>query len=712
MDERETRSAAFTRPPEREVPVAGGAATLTLVEEVRHLAVSRVEDRLAHFFAHSESALLDLADKALNNRDQRLAFEALRVVSLQRKPLDARFREEFASGLTPASKATARARATQYLDDDLSLKDQDTVEETIAMSNIEVRAEGLCRRQLWELGRRFGWLIENRGPVIAPEGLWPAALCRAFRTAVDERNTELAIRLLIFQVFDKLCMRSLAPFYDELLQLLIERGVWARSSEIPRREPGSRSSVRAAPPAARPPGAGLQRDGDAPGDGRATGGSSGHPGIGIANDARYEVDARTMSMLNQVGDYHGGGARPAAYTDANLALDLCTMAQGQPVPGWTMEAAGAAAQRVSLVGQLFNELLDEPNLPPDFMEQLDPLRFAVIKSALGDPAFFTDATHPVRQLVNEVALLASIAKTLGSGADRRIETLASQIQSQFEQPAERARQASERAQRISYEQVEQFVAQQVEQVKARRWAIIARVRETVSAELKLRTAGVEIPGSMQPLLSGGWAVIMAFRLTHDGMGSAPWLDGVQLLESILDLLGSGITPEREADHRHLNAELRRLLVEARVDSAKIDAMLAGFEQTLAAVTERRRGAAESEAGAGTAERKTEPAAPLSTVYITNVGQDLLLDLLMVPGRWFQLLDRSRDERRWLKYVGRSKNDEARLVFTEFNGRNPLEVSAEELIEDLIAHRSEPIDAPPACLQALDAAIAKREREAA
>lgn len=61
---------------------------------------------------------------------------------------------------------------------------------------------------------------------------------------------------------------------------------------------------------------------------------------------------------------------------------------------------------IDVVGSLFDQILSDPNVPPQMARLIARLQLPVLRVALGDETFFSSRRHPVRQFVNRMASLA------------------------------------------------------------------------------------------------------------------------------------------------------------------------------------------------------------------------------------------------------------------------------------------------------------------
>lgn len=514
------------------------AATLALVDELKALAADTLGRGIERMFDGADDMLFEMARRATNNKDQRIYFDTMRVVRLGRPKIGKIFREEIARGFAPDQPKDDGADTADLTFEDLSLQEAKSLEESIAISTMATKAENLYAHLLFEIGRRIDWLTKEKGARISPAALAPATISSAFRRSAEALDVEFDIELVIFKLFDRLVISDLGELYNRVLRFCEQNGVKAAAITAP--------APRPAGPAGMVGGGGAMPAEGATGAYDGAGMASAmQPGYGFVQPPM--MDAATLNALRSLGSrglaqIPAGANAPGYYSDVQLGADLATAASGQIVPGWEAPRAYAYVQRAGAVGQMFNELMQDPTLPAPLKPRFDQLRFSVIKSALHDASFFADRNHPVRGLMSELTTLAAGARASGMEALRRIEELVGQIQSQFDVAAEDVRSQTALPGPVDDKTLEQFFAQQKEDARQRRQAIIERTRRVVAEELQLHTLSRNVPEPVWPLLNSGWAPLAALRLLKQGAGSDGWREAMDLLSRILD----SIDPRRPA----------------------------------------------------------------------------------------------------------------------------------------------------------------------
>ncbi len=692
--------------------------TLKLIDELKELSQTVLSQRINRLFDGADDMLFEMAGRASNNREQGFIFDAMRIVRLNREKIRQAFLHEVVARFAPESVVNKSTEDAEEISiDEMTLQGSQSVEKTIAISNMTTKAEELYKQQLWELGRRINALIRDLRAPLSPQALTPASICEAFDVATSVLDVEFEIHLVIYKLFDRLVIVELFDLYSKILRFLDQAGVQVdkvrgtvsatpktRPSEIP--APTAPGAEAMTPPPMPHIGAGMQQQ---PSFGGASGHQPGHypyAGGGPAHPMP-SLDPQTLHLLDKLGGSRRQPMRGEAYTDQHLASDIASAALGRIVPGWDEPHAIAYVQRASAVGQMFNQILSDPHLPVDVKPQFDQLRFSVIKTALRDVSFFANPSHPVRGLVNELATLAATARASSMNTMHRIEELVGQIQQQFDVAASAVRAPSVPQRPIQNEDVEKFLAQQLAQSETRRQAIISKVRRVVAEELYLHTMDRKIPESAKPLLNSGWAPMMAVRLLRHGMDSEQWGSGLELLKRILatvDLRSDIPTSRTERDA--LSAELQKNFSAVNMADQRITELLTNLEQA-----QEETDVARIMAKSIIPRSDVIPPHPLASELapFPPLGQQAqaveesaetekhdaarVLELLVVPGTWFRVYDHEGENTRWLKMVAYYPNRDV-IAFAEFNGKNTLLLKTSVLMDDLIAGRVEPLDASP------------------
>lgn len=673
-----------TFPGGQATPSPGAAPRIPpVIEGLAACARAHLSESLRKMFESADDVLFEMSEKARHNDEQRLYFDVMRLLRIEQPKIAQRFLDDIAGSLLAPPRQEAGSVEIDF--EHLALKPTEALEESIAISNMEAKADGLFREQIWEIDRRLDGLIRAQKLALSAQCLAPAAVCAAFRHAVEPLDIAFDTKLVVYKLFDRAVIRSLGEFYAQVLAWLEANNVKAMT-RAPAVEPS-----RWTPAAATID--------------RATLDALRH--LGEPAPAHYP--GPLSAALGQYGA--PSDSAPGQYSDAALAAELASTLGGPSASDW----AQAATQRLALVGRLFADILGDPNVPATLKPSLEQLRFPVIKTALSDATFFTNPQHPVRSLVHEVATMVAASRAMDNDAQREVEALVREVREQFELGAETAGAALRESAPVNRPDIEGFLSQIETQARVRREAILGKVRRIVAEEMTLRTVGREVPSTVWPLLNAGWAPLMCVRLLRYGVRSTAWNEGLSRLDETL----WGLTAANDADgadwQKRRDALIEALATDLRkvgMAEAKCQTLINGLRDAYRECDRQAVAAREAAASAsfeasphGRAEDgdtaapandarpaspapATPPDAPVSARELRR-----LLDLLCAPGAWFRVYDAERRRTRWLKVSSFHPQFDA-IAFAEFDGAEALQLRLRNLVEDLRAGRSEPINPDP------------------
>lgn len=192
-------------------------------------------------FDCADDTLFDWARRAIGD-DQTRCMSLMRVLRVRKPDVVDHFFSSFSEKFD-ASVVRNKTQKNNFIGE-LSMQSTEELEESIAVSNMTARAEGLFRDQLFELGRRLEWAKLNRGESIERAAMEPLAICEAFLDASRTIEMEIESRLVVLKLFERTVMIQLGELYHRLLTLLNENGIEAAVAQrnIPREKSQAESS--------------------------------------------------------------------------------------------------------------------------------------------------------------------------------------------------------------------------------------------------------------------------------------------------------------------------------------------------------------------------------------------------------------------------------------------------------------------------------------
>ena len=232
------------------------ARTHELVAACRTHAVDTLPRLMQELFEHVDDELYQLADKSASDVLQTRYFDAMRELRKLRGQIEQAFITAQMSRFDrfwtdPAPQSGDKSDTAQI--DELSLVENDELEENLAVSGMVSKAENRYHRELFALNMRFAQLVGLPDLTTRQNPLGPYNLAEGFRHAMRQWAGDLGVRLVVFKLFDRYVMGYVGGLYDELNDTLVEAGILPKIVQSVRRNPVAPSVQRAREEAAPAP---------------------------------------------------------------------------------------------------------------------------------------------------------------------------------------------------------------------------------------------------------------------------------------------------------------------------------------------------------------------------------------------------------------------------------------------------------------------------
>lgn len=511
--------------------LAAPMASHPLIEALSTATTPILVKQVQALFEGADDALFGMSQREAANPEQRSSFDIMRLLRLERARIEAEFKHQ----IEDSFHAAADASLAEFDLDRLSIQQTEELEERIAVGNLVTKAEGLHRAQLEDVSARIVHMIRDLGVPIARRALTPNVVCNAFKASIIGLDLPLSVRLLLYKLFDTSCGLRLDTVYGAALKVMDAHGIHA--VELEPAPPPTRSPYEAVPVA---------------------------EGLVDESIEPPTLDHATRAALREIAS-PSGGYRPQDAKFAEELLRFADLEEDRPTV-----ARVAPAQRMSLVGQMCNEILSDPHLPPGMRPLFERLRFPLIKIALADGTFYANRTHPVRRLVAEAAETAASSRVASHAVVRRLEERLRHIAEQIDLSATFVRPQIMHLQPLTMLEIASFLDQQREESETRRENVLNKVRRAVAQELEVHTLGRKPPAPLMHFLRLGWGPLMAARLLRHGMNSRSWIDAVNRLVQILASLDVvDATADQLAMREDILAHIARDLAEIGMRDDKV-----------------------------------------------------------------------------------------------------------------------------------------------
>ena len=202
------------------------------IQLAKRIYLKRMKELLNTMFDNVDDSLFEYADKASNNQQQMVYFDAMREIRLQKQKMmevffieyEKRFKQALcvnaASLEIPVNLASDSISAST-----LSLVEEDDLEISLAITNMALRIQTLYREALIATARRFSHLVPGIDYSSDAQPLGGTVLCESFGKAVETLTCDVPLKLIVFKLFDKFVVQRLAGAYDEVNGMFIGKGI-------------------------------------------------------------------------------------------------------------------------------------------------------------------------------------------------------------------------------------------------------------------------------------------------------------------------------------------------------------------------------------------------------------------------------------------------------------------------------------------------------
>ena len=211
--------------------------------QVRDKAAQQLQQGLQELFDNADDTLFEMADKARNNLDHHIFFEAMRDLRLKRKNFERVFMEQLFAAFANLGLAGQGERqlvpVVSY--DAVPGTSRDELEKAVALEAMLGRVrhrDGLALGQL--TARLSAVLVKGLDERENPLG--PALLCEFFLRAGRSLGVEIRVKLIMLKLFEKYVLSDADQLYGEANQLLVATGVLPELKAAPSRRPGGRAT--------------------------------------------------------------------------------------------------------------------------------------------------------------------------------------------------------------------------------------------------------------------------------------------------------------------------------------------------------------------------------------------------------------------------------------------------------------------------------------
>ncbi|NWN51027.1 DUF1631 domain-containing protein [Pseudomonas sp. MAFF 301514] len=527
--------------------------------QVRDKAAQQLQQGLQELFDNADDTLFEMADKARNNLDHHIFFEAMRDLRLKRKNFERVFMERLFDAF--ASLGQAGRGELQLVPvvsyDGVPGSTRDDLEKAVALEAMLGRVRHRDGLALAQLTARLSALLGNRLDD-RENPLGPALLCEFFLRAGRSLGVEIRVKLVMLKLFEKYVLSDADQLYGEANQLLVATGVLPELKAIPSR----RIDGRAAPEHPRESTSPVaDRSGDENGQEAFAALQSLLTAVRGSVAPTLEASAEplpisTQDLLRLLSHLQQYVPEPESEDDFDLRSQLEQLLTRVSVKsGKSRVVEDADEDVINLIALLFEFILNDRSVPDAFKALIGRLQIPLLKVALLDKSLFSRSGHPARGLLNEISVAAMGCSPLDDyQRDHlylRIEQVVQRLLNEYvEDPVIFSQLLAEFSAFTADERRRSdLLEQHTRDAEAGRVRTEA-ARQRVADVLNKRLLGKVLPRPVVQFLQQAWSQVLLLASLKYGEQSVQWQAGLRTMDELI--WSVGLQQDTEAGRRLLD----------------------------------------------------------------------------------------------------------------------------------------------------------------
>ena len=491
---------------------------------------------------------------------------------------------------------------------ELSLVDNDELEETITLSSMVQKIDVLYAEPIWALNQRFAILNGGEQVTEASNPAAPIQLCESLRRALRLIPLTSKTKSTAYRVYEQRLAELAKNVIEDINDYLKRAGVlpnlrytpprsgpviqnhtsgMSSASSSAQQSPGLplthygtvpvpdpslpspqyqsallqairclQTNMRGEAAASGPAAGGIQiATADNPFAAYIPGGGPVGPGVVISAD---QLMGALQTLQGNAASVVGSPLDTGTLPSVDLGQVLASLAQQFQQSKSTRDSKVSPTDMhtIDLVGMVFEYMLKDENLPDSIKALLSYMHTPFLKLAFVDPGFFEQPEHPARMLINSLAE-AGIRWVGNDG------TVQHDMYNKIKDVVDRVLRDFKNDVRVITESLLEFNAytknlmrrqELVEKRAAEKAQGEERLREVklrVNEEVRQRADDKELPSAVLLFALQPWSDYLSFALLRYGEKSEKWANALRVVDDLLWI----IEPQTEAGDLERQLEL-------------------------------------------------------------------------------------------------------------------------------------------------------------
>ncbi|MGB5455063.1 MAG: DUF1631 family protein, partial [Gammaproteobacteria bacterium] len=571
-----------------------------LLENVFNRLNVQLLQKVSLMLNNADSSLNTLTENAESDDIQSKCSELVRILRIERSNID--------NALSTAINQKINNKEKSQ-DDELSLVDEDDMEEMVAISSMYSNAMNIYGQEVNNLQARFEYIELSCNKKLDKQALDPRHIGEAFQTALKQLDLTLELKLLLFKLFDMEVCSRLGEMYKSLNQVFIDAGVMPEVV-YQARNPDSDTSVDTDKSQQNNDGMTVRQakyydpqknkaDNFIPRSKEDISYFISQFMNGFTT-AEGEDVPESFSIIPTDKDNNNCYSRKelmnalsklqSKFINSKKAFDRIGAEQIKRAIMADMGSrnGGAVTKRVHIldersidfVGMMFRAITRDESISSIITNLLMRLQIPVIKVAMLDQSLFSNDEHPARETLD---LISEAGKGITDKNNHVYNELNSIVNSVLQEYSIDIA-SFERAVAALHTLIntEKEIAAENERTEQRE-IIRQHARDVVLTEMRFLTSNKKLPKNVQPLVLKHYPTMMCKRYIQHGKESSEWLVSIMLLKLLMKCLQPINSKAQwqllKNNHAPLVEAVNDELYETQQDKEEIDAQISALKRT-------------------------------------------------------------------------------------------------------------------------------------
>ncbi len=537
--------------------------SLPLLHASRDLLIDGAVRILSRQTEAIENNLLVMAERAPLLETRTSYYNALGLLNQHSNELLVACKETYFKAFNDFLNRRAKPDAPETFE--LSLVDDSDFEATLTLDKATSRLRYNCAEELLALDTRIATLL-NRPEI--PENdnpLGPKVLCQSLLGGISAVTKEQSLQVVLLNQFDLVLTTELARIYQSINHYLVDHGIlpdlkFGMKTRPTRKQSGNNVADQQGEAEsemlslfeqmARGYSIGGGYSGNASHSGGAQGGTSQGGGVsngGSSNSAMavFNLLESLVGMQNGAMQLPGGGMFEFPVLEGSSIQNVLRGLQQSPA----MQSANPLdVVMVDAVAMLFDVLFDEDSIPDRLKAQIARLQIPVLKAAMMDRSFFSLRNHPVRRMLDAIAVLSVHIPATDSGNERleAVSRVVTRVLDNFDQNIEIFESAADELEAMDQSLESTVEAELQPDIEILQQAERAELAPIVAHDFINRCLSEQTTvKSITDFLRNDWATLLIHDFTREGEVGAHFNSHV---ETMRELVWS-VQPKKDMDAR-------------------------------------------------------------------------------------------------------------------------------------------------------------------